>query len=77
MISVWNPKWRYNPKTESRRETLAEDFLYEAIFTPEGVLAPLRDIVERPELRIYYDDFGTGPTDHCFVAETDGRVVML
>ncbi len=54
---------------------LLRDFLYEAIFIPEGVEAPPRDIVERPELRIYYDDFGTGPADHCLVAETDGRVV--
>ena len=50
-------------------------FLYEAIFIPEGVEPPARDIVERPELRIYYDDFGTGPADHCLVAEAAGRVV--
>ena len=31
--------------------------------------------MERPELRIYYDDFGTGPADHCLVAEAAGRVV--
>ena len=31
--------------------------------------------MERPELRIYYDDFGAGPADHCLVAEADGRVV--
>jgi uncharacterized protein YbbK (DUF523 family)/GNAT superfamily N-acetyltransferase len=54
---------------------LLRDFLYEAIFIPEGVEAPPRDIVERPELRIYYDDFGTGPADHCLVAEADGHVV--
>lgn len=54
---------------------LLRDFLYEAIFIPEGVEAPPRDIVERPELRIYYDGFGNGPADHCLVAETDSRVV--
>ena len=54
---------------------LLKDFLYEAIFIPEGVAAPPRDIVERPELRIYYDDFGSGPADYCLVAEADGRVV--
>ena len=54
---------------------LPRDFLYEAIFIPEGVEPPARDIVERPELRIYYDDFGTGPADHCLVAEAAGRVV--
>ena len=54
---------------------LLRDFLYEAIFIPEGVEPPARDIVERPELRIYYDDFGTGPADHCLVAEAAGCVV--
>ncbi len=54
---------------------LLKDFLYEAIFIPEGVLPPPREIIEQPELRIYYEDFGSGPADYCFVAEADGRVV--
>ncbi len=29
---------------------LLKDFLYEAIFIPEGVKAPEKDIVEKPEL---------------------------
>ena len=62
-------------KLMTEESALLKDFLYEAIFIPEGVEAPPRDIVERPELRIYYDDFGTGPADYCLVAETDGRVV--
>jgi len=62
-------------KLSAEERPLLKDFLYEAIFIPEGVEAPPRDIVERPELRIYYDDFGAGPADHCLVAEADGRVV--
>ena len=54
---------------------LLQDFLYEAIFIPEGAEPPARDIVERPELKIYYDGFGSGIADHCLVAETDGHVV--
>ncbi|MBE6015885.1 MAG: GNAT family N-acetyltransferase [Lachnospiraceae bacterium] len=54
---------------------LLKDFLYEAIFIPEGVEAPPRDIIERPELRIYYEDFGLGPADLALVAEEDGKVV--
>lgn len=54
---------------------LLEDFLYEAIFVPEGVEPPPRDIVRRPELRVYTDDFGTGEADLCLVAEVDGRIV--
>ena len=36
---------------------------------------PPRDIVERPELRIYYEYFGRSEADHCLVAEADGNVV--
>ena len=54
---------------------LLKDFLYEAIFIPEGVEPPSRDIVERPELRIYYEYFGRGAADHCLLAETDGHAV--
>ncbi len=54
---------------------LLKDFLYEAIFIPEGAEAPGRDIVEQPELRVYTDDFGSREGDHCLVAEQDGQVV--
>ena len=54
---------------------LLKDFLYEAIFIPEGVDPPDREIIKLPELRIYYDDFGTGRADHCIVAEDDGKVI--
>ena len=54
---------------------LLKDFLYEAIFIPEGVEPPPRDIVERPELRIYYEYFGRSEADLCLVAEADGHVV--
>ena len=54
---------------------LLKDFLYEAIFIPEGVEPPDHEIIELPELRLYYEDFGTGRADNCLVAEEDGRVV--
>ena len=54
---------------------LLRDFLYEAIFIPEGVEPPAGDIVEKPELRVYTDDFGTRKGDNCLVAESAGRVV--
>lgn len=62
-------------KLYAEETDLLKDFLYEAIFIPQGVKPPARDIVKRPELRIYYDDFGTGSADHCLVAETNGHVV--
>ena len=62
-------------KLRSKEVDLLKDFLYEAIFIPEGVAPPDRDIVEQPELRLYYDDFGQGPADHCLLAEADGRII--
>ena len=50
-------------------------FLYEAIFIPEGVQAPSKDIIEYPDLQIYVADFGKKKDDVCYVAEVDGRVV--
>ena len=54
---------------------LLQDFLYEAIFIPEGVEPPARDIIEQPELKLYYEDFGKGTADYCIVADDDGRVI--
>lgn len=54
---------------------LLKDFFYEAIFIPEGVAPPPKDIVERPELRVYTDDFGTRRGDNCIVAAVDDRIV--
>ena len=54
---------------------LLKDFLYEAIFIPEGVDPPDKSIIYQPELSLYYEDFGSGSADNCLVAETDGKVV--
>ena len=54
---------------------LLKSFLYEAIFIPEGAVPPPRDIVEKPELRVYTDGFGTKPGDNCLVAIDDGEIV--
>lgn len=54
---------------------LLDNFLYEAIFIPEGVPAPPRDIIEHKELQVYVRDFGRRPDDRCLVAECDGQVV--
>ena len=54
---------------------LLKDFLYEAIFIPEGVETPSRDIINLPELKIYYENFGTGRADFSIVADDDGKVI--
>ena len=54
---------------------LLDDFLYEAIFIPEGVAAPPKSIIEQEDLQVYIKDFGRRPDDHCLVAEVDGKIV--
>ena len=55
--------------------SLLDNFLYEAIFIPEGVEAPPKDIIKAPELQVYVESFGTRDGDICFVAEMSGKVV--
>ena len=52
-----------------------DDFLYEAIFIPEGSPAPPKSIIENEDLRVYVRDFGKDPDDRCLVAEVDGKIV--
>ena len=54
---------------------LLRDFLYEAIFIPEGVEPLPRDVVDLPELKLYIQDFGKKQDDCCLVVEYDGKVV--
>jgi len=54
---------------------LLNDFLYEAIFIPEGVPAPPRSIIDNEDLQVYVRDFGKKADDRCLVAKVDGKVV--
>lgn len=54
---------------------LLQEFLYEAIFVPDGVVPPPRSIIMNDDLQVYIQDFGEYPDDRCLVAETDERVV--
>ena len=54
---------------------ILNDFLYEAIFIPDGVEAPPREIINDPQLQVYVQDFGTRKEDICFVAETEGNII--
>lgn len=55
--------------------SLFNDFLYEAIFIPAGMEAPLKTIINLPELQVYVKDFGQSKDDYCLVAEVQGTVV--
>ena len=52
-----------------------KDFLYEAIFVPEGEEAPERSILEQPELQVYISDFGQGEGDCAVSAIVDGKII--
>ena len=65
---------KIRPLLNSEVEVL-EEFLYQAIFIPEGVEAPPRCIIENPDLQVYIEGFGSRETDSALVAEIDGHVV--
>ncbi len=50
------------------------DFLYEAIFIPEGMKKLSKSIIEQPELQVYIADFGKAD-DWCLVAEVKEKIV--
>ena len=54
---------------------MLNDFLYEAIYVPEGAKPPSRDIIARPELQVYVEAFGSRMDDIAFAAQADGRLV--
>lgn len=53
---------------------MLSDFLYEAIFIPEGMDKPPKSIILQPELQVYVADFGK-PDDWCFVAEIKENII--
>ena len=56
-------------------ESLLQDFLYQAVFVPEGVPAPPKSIISQPELQIYITSFGTKKDDIGLVAEVNRKAV--
>ena len=52
-----------------------DDFLYDAIYIPEGMVAPPRSIIENEDLQVYVSDFGKQPDDYCLVCDCDGKIV--
>lgn len=60
---------------KSDEYSLLDNFLYEAIFIPEGVEAPPKEIINAPELQVYVQDFGKQEGDNCFVVEVEEKIV--
>lgn len=50
------------------------DFLYEALFIPEGESTPDKSIIIQPDLQVYTKDFGK-PDDYALGVEDDGKVL--
>ena len=62
-------------KIRPEEHDLLREFLYQAIYLPEGVEPPPRSVVDLPELQVYVTDFGTRPGDHCLVAEVEKKII--
>ena len=56
-------------KIKQEEYPLLEDYLYDAIFIPEGVQPPDKSIINNEDLQVYIRDFGTKKDDICFLAE--------
>ena len=54
---------------------ILDTFLYEAIFIPEGVPVPSKDIINKPDLQVYVKDFGENKGDLCLVAQVADEIV--
>lgn len=54
---------------------LLNDFIYEAIYIPEGKEAPPKSIINQPDIQVYISDFGKQKDDYCFIAEVDKKIV--
>lgn len=54
---------------------LLNDFLYEAIFIPDSITPPPKNIIASPELQIYINQFGLLKDDFALVAEVEKKIV--
>ena len=69
---------KINAKVRAMREAdyvCLPEFLYQAIFIPEGVEPPPRGIINEPEIFVYIKDFGTGWGDLGVVAEQNNQII--
>ncbi|MDO5649742.1 MAG: N-acetyltransferase [Gallicola sp.] len=54
-----------------------KDFLYEAIYLPEGIEPPSKSIINEPELQLYIEDFGRQEGDIGVFAEVEEKPVGM
>ena len=56
-------------------DSLLKEFLYEAIFVPDGVPTPPKSIISQPELQVYITGFGKKKDDIGLVAEVEKKPI--
>lgn len=67
---------KYTIREMTKQEyLLLNDFLYEAIFIPDGIEPPPKSIIIAPELQVYVEHFGTSKDDFAFVAEIENKII--
>ena len=62
-------------KMKEEEYSLLSNFLYEAIYIPDGIEPPPKSVIFLPELQEYIYDFGKRKRDKALVAELNGYVV--
>lgn len=62
-------------KMDQSEYPVLSDFLYNAIFIPDGACPPPREVINRPELQVYINDFGNSEHDRAFVAVVKDKIV--
>ena len=62
-------------KLKKNEINVLKDFLYEAIYIPKGIKKPSRDIIDKEELKLYYDNFYSNKDDYCLVSIDDNKIV--
>lgn len=54
---------------------LLNEFLYQAVFIPDGIKPPPKNIIASSELQIYVEHFGALKDDFALVTEIEGKIV--
>ena len=62
-------------KIKETEYPLLKDFLYEAIFLPDGAEAPPKSILNIPELQVYISGFGSDSHDIALIAEVENKAI--
>jgi ribosomal protein S18 acetylase RimI-like enzyme len=54
--------------------SLLEDIMYEAIYHPDPANPYPQEVIYYPQVRVYWDNWGTEKDDHCLMAIVDSQV---